>query len=92
MDVIALTARITGRVQGVSFRAWTRAEAERRGLSGWVRNEPDGSVRALIVGPARDVDDMVRDLHKGPRAARVTAVVTEPADPDPDVEGFRITY
>ncbi len=52
MSDIALRARITGRVQGVAFRAWTRSEAKQRGLSGWVRNESDGSVRALFIGPA----------------------------------------
>ena len=44
-------ARISGRVQGVSFRVWTQFEAEKLGLSGWVRNEDDGSVTALISGP-----------------------------------------
>ncbi|NRB17607.1 MAG: acylphosphatase [Rhodobacteraceae bacterium] len=57
MSDIALRARITGRVQGVTFRAWTRSEAEQRGLSGWVRNEPDGSVRALLIGPVPHVPE-----------------------------------
>ena len=43
--MIAVRVRVRGRVQGVWFRAWTKAEAEARGLSGWVRNEPDGSSR-----------------------------------------------
>ncbi|MCR4267910.1 acylphosphatase [Nitratireductor sp. ZSWI3] len=90
MAMVAVSARITGRVQGVAFRAWTRAEALRHGLSGWVRNEPDGSVRALIVGAAPDVAAMVRALGNGPPAARVTNVTTETVEPDPAIAGFRI--
>jgi acylphosphatase len=47
---IAVAARITGRVQGVWFRGWVREEARRLGLTGLVRNEPDGSVAALFAG------------------------------------------
>ena len=50
----AVRVRITGRVQGVYFRGWTRDEAARLGLDGWVRNEADGSVTALIAGPAAE--------------------------------------
>ena len=91
MSSIAISARITGRVQGVAFRAWTRSEAKRRGLSGWVHNEPDGSVRALIMGPADGVDEMLRALNKGPLAARVTEVLSESADVDSEITDFRIT-
>ena len=85
----AILARVTGRVQGVWFRAWTREEAEARGLSGWVRNEADGSVTALISGPGEAVRGMVAALSEGPPAARVTRVETEAADP-PDGTGFHI--
>ncbi len=91
MAKVAVSARITGRVQGVAFRAWTRGEAERLGLSGWVRNEPDGSVRALIMGPAGAVDAMLDALKQGPPAARVSGVETETVEPGPDMAGFRIT-
>lgn len=90
MDRVAINARITGRVQGVAFRAWTRAEAQRLGLSGWVRNEPDGAVCALLMGPVAEVDEMVRKLNRGSTAARVAHVATEPVDPDPDISGFVI--
>ena len=46
----AILVRIRGRVQGVSFRVWTKMEAEKLGLTGWVRNEADGSVAALVAG------------------------------------------
>jgi len=49
-DLKAVQVRISGRVQGVSFRYWTQQEARRAGLTGWVRNEADGSVRVLNRG------------------------------------------
>ncbi len=77
-------ASVTGRVQGVWFRAWTKGEAERLGLRGWVRNETDGSVCALIGGPEAAVQEMIAVLHHGPELARVDRVVTEAAsDPLP---------
>ena len=73
-------ARITGRVQGVSFRAWTQTEASVRGLAGWVRNETDGAVTAVMAGPAAAVDEMARALHRGPPAAVVNGVEIAEAD------------
>jgi acylphosphatase len=89
-DRKAVRARVTGRVQGVCYRAWARDEAERLGLSGWVRNEPDGSVAALLVGSAAQIERMLDAMRRGSSAARVSAVTTEPAqEPEPSV-GFRI--
>lgn len=81
-------AIITGRVQGVWFRAWTAQEAAARGLDGWVRNRRDGSVEAVFAGPAEMVEDMLRACHEGPDAARVAdvAVTGESEAPQP---GFR---
>ena len=81
-------ARVEGRVQGVWFRAWTVETARARGISGWVRNCPDGSVEALFSGPAEAVEGMLAACWQGPRAARVTAVTATPADPPPEA-GFR---
>ncbi len=78
----ALRVHITGRVQGVGFRAWTQAEAEKLGLRGWVRNEGDGSVRALVVGPDAAVAAMLLLLREGPRGAVVADVVSEAAEPE----------
>jgi acylphosphatase len=87
----AFRLRITGRVQGVAFRAWTEAEARRRGLAGWVRNEPDGSVAALIAGPAAEVEAMLSALRRGPPGARVEEIETEAVDPAEAGPGFRVT-
>ena len=71
---ISVNVRIRGRVQGVWYRGWTVDEAERRGLRGWVRNRRDGSVEAVLCGPAAAVDDMIAAFWSGPPAARVDAV------------------
>jgi acylphosphatase len=82
--------RITGRVQGVGYRAWTIDDARRRGLSGWVRNLSDGDVEAVFSGPAADVDDMVAACRRGPFAARVDHVMIDAAEP---VSGpFKVLY
>jgi acylphosphatase len=86
----AVLVRITGRVQGVSFRAWTRDTALGLGLAGWVRNEPDGSVTALLSGPTARVDAMLSMIRAGPPGAQVAAVCTTPAFLRPDLAGFRV--
>ena len=86
----AVLVKVEGRVQGVSFRVWVRDEARGLGLSGWVRNEPDGSVSALIGGPEDAVSKMLERLWKGPPAARVTNVAAEDADPADLPQGFNI--
>ena len=91
-DRHAVRVRITGRVQGVNFRGWTRAEAARFGLDGWVRNEADGSVSALLAGPRAKVEEMIARLHEGPPAARVAKVVVEEADAEEVATGFSILH
>lgn len=65
---------VTGSVQGVGFRYWTREEAEKLGLNGFVRNEPDGSVTAVIAGPQAAVAAMIERLRHGPPGASVSSV------------------
>lgn len=73
--------RISGRVQGVGFRAWTRRQAMALGLRGWVRNDPDGSVAALLSGPVDVVDAMMERLRQGPPGASVRNVEQRPSGP-----------
>jgi acylphosphatase len=76
-------AFISGRVQGVCYRAWTQAEAEALGLDGWVRNRRNGDVEALIAGPAAAVEALCAHLWRGPAAAivvRVELTEARPAD------------
>jgi acylphosphatase len=84
-------ARISGRVQGVWFRAWTKTEADARNLSGWVRNEPDGSVTAFLSGPPVAVDDMLAVLWQGPPAAQVSHVAVEKMENEAVPDGFAVT-
>ncbi len=74
-----LRLRITGRVQGVGFRAFVADEAEARGLIGWVRNRVDGSVEAVIAGEYDVVDDLIAACRRGPRGARVDNIAIEDA-------------
>ena len=75
-----MRAVISGRVQGVWYRAWTEKGATARGLHGWVRNCSDGSVEAVFSGAEADVDAMLEACKTGPRLARVEGVVAEACD------------
>lgn len=66
---------VRGKVQGVWFRASTRAQAERLGLAGHARNLVDGSVEVLAIGDAEAIDALERWLHAGPPLARVDGVL-----------------
>jgi len=70
----AVDVTVTGRVQGVSFRWYAVQEAAKLGVTGWVRNEPDGSVAGHFEGDADAVEAMVDWCREGPRPARVQQV------------------
>ncbi len=78
----SLRVSISGRVQGVWYRAWTVEQATARGLRGWVRNRQDGSVEALFSGPADRVDDMLAACRSGPKLARVDGIEIFEAEGD----------
>ena len=83
---------VTGRVQGVFFRAHTRDEARKLGLRGWVRNLPDGRVEAVFQGDPTAIEDAVRWCRTGPPFASVTdvQVAWEPLDASQDI--FEVRY
>ena len=85
----AVRARITGRVQGVGFRAFVEQAAERIGVRGWVRNRRDGSVEAVIAGDGNKVDEMLTMCWQGPPSAKVDGVSVEDA-PMPAERGFEM--
>lgn len=85
-----LSARITGRVQGVGFRNFTRTRARRLGVTGWVRNERDGSVRLEAEGSREALDKLVEAVQRGPRMARVENVTVDWADATDDFDTFRV--
>lgn len=80
---------VSGRVQGVCYRASTREQALQLGVAGYVRNRPDGCVEVLAAGPAPALDALERWLRQGPPAARVEAVQREEL-PAQDLRGFHI--
>ena len=80
---------IRGYVQGVGFRAHTRHEAQRLGLTGYAKNLPDGRVEVLAVGESAALDALERWLHIGPPAARVEEVRRVEVEAD-EHEGFGI--
>ncbi|HET7709773.1 MAG TPA: acylphosphatase [Sphingomicrobium sp.] len=65
---------ITGRVQGVFFRAWLREQAMELGITGWVRNCPDGRVDSHVEGESAAVDEIIARVRHGPPAAKVEDV------------------
>lgn len=75
---------ISGRVQGVGYRAWCHGRARAFGLGGWVRNRRSGEVEAVFSGPAETVETMLAACREGPGLAHVLAV-TVLADSYPDV-------
>lgn len=91
MTPIRLDARISGRVQGVGYRWWVRRRAEELGLTGWVMNEPDErSVRVVAEGPAERVEQLERQLRRGPQGARVEAVEASRSPASGALAGFEI--
>lgn len=73
---------ISGRVQGVGFRAYTEAMANQAGVTGWVRNHADGRVEAVFEGSPAAVDSMVRWCHQGSPSAQVSSVETKDCVPE----------
>lgn len=73
---------ISGRVQGVGFRYWTQKTAKHAGLTGWVKNLPDGTVELLAQGDETSLASFIDTLWKGPAFSRVAAVTCSDQSPD----------
>jgi acylphosphatase len=81
---------ISGRVQGVGFRYYTHDVALREGVTGWVRNLPDGRVEAMVEGEAESVTRVERALRTGPGGARVEQVYVDEQEPSGIYRSFSI--
>jgi acylphosphatase len=79
---------ITGRVQGVFYRDWLTGQARALGIDGWVRNRADGSVEAVVQGPAESVARIVALAREGSPASRVAAVTVEDDASTEPLTGF----
>ena len=87
--VIARHVRVTGQVQGVFYRGWTKDQADELGVVGWVRNQQDGSVEAYLCGEAEAVAALIERMRRGPPAARVAGIEADDVDPAP-IDGFTV--
>jgi len=92
MATIRRRVLISGMVQGVNFRAYTRAAARQTGVTGWVRNLPDGRVEAVFEGEPDKVNQMVGWCRKGPSYSRVADVDVHEETPTGEFADFGITY
>jgi len=90
MERSAVHLVVVGRVQGVAFRAGAVDEAQRLGLTGWIRNRFDGSVEARAEGPPEAVEAFVAWCHRGPRAAKVENVRATLVPPTGLDRGFQV--
>ena len=88
----AIRILVSGRVQGVWYRASTQREAVGLGLCGWVRNLADGSVEILAQGEAGKIKMLCDWCRQGPPGARVDELVIEDAQPDSNIDSFRVRY
>ncbi len=91
-DSAAMHAIVSGRVQGVYFRAFVARHARRLGLSGWVRNRPDGAVEVLAEGEKDRLEELVSRLRQGPPAARVSGVQVDWPPASGQFPDFTIRY
>ncbi len=92
MEKKCIHAIVHGRVQGVYFRDYTKREAQRLGVCGWVRNLIDGTVEVFIEGAPEDVDDMLAWLHTGSPMSEVTAVDFQEEPTNKHYSSFVVRY
>ncbi|ODS36381.1 acylphosphatase [Candidatus Altiarchaeales archaeon WOR_SM1_SCG] len=83
---------ISGKVQGVFYRASTRDKAIRIGVSGWVKNLPGGKVEAVFQGEKHKVEQMIEWCRKGPPGARVDDVSVTMEEPSEEFATFEVRY
>ena len=85
-------AFVSGQVQGVGFRAWTREQALKLGLKGWVKNLADGRVEAVIEGADGNVAALLKQLERGPEAAKVEKVDAKDEPYTGEFKTFEVKY
>jgi acylphosphatase len=91
-DIVCARIQVSGRVQGVWYRASTRDQAHALGLVGTVRNRMDGSVAIVAQGPRGPIEALIGWARRGPPHARVDAVDVEWIEPNPAATTFAITH
>ena len=91
-EINRLHAQIEGHVQGVGFRYFTLEQARRLGLTGWVRNMPNGHVEVCAEGSRQDLEEFLRKLYEGPSGAYVRDIRYEYLPPTGEDYSFRVTF
>lgn len=89
-DQVRVQLIIAGRVQGVYFRTSTVNEAQKLGLTGWVINCPDGSVKVVAEGPNNRIEQLIAWCHQGPSGARVSDVDVQWAEAENTFKRFEV--
>ena len=85
-----MTARVIGCVQGVYFRAATQIEANKLGITGWVKNTKEGDVCLEAEGSEENLEQLVLWLYKGPKLAKVEHVIVESSEASDSFQSFEI--
>ncbi|MBM3422911.1 MAG: acylphosphatase [Chlorobi bacterium] len=83
---------VSGLVQGVGFRMFVERTAGKLGISGWVRNLPDGTVEIEAQGPETLVEELARQAAKGPSRSVVRGIKKEELTPEKNTEGFSVRF
>lgn len=83
---------ITGRVQGVGFRHFTRKNAENLGVTGWVKNLSDGRVEAVFQGSEEQIEELIQRCKKGPVASYVQNIEIEKNSGEEDYKNFSVEF
>jgi acylphosphatase len=92
MEQIRIAVLVSGLVQGVGFRYFTRRTARSLDLTGWVKNLPDGTVAAVFEGPRIDVEAVVEALRQGPAGSRVERMEVEQQVYRGEFENFEVRF
>lgn len=91
-DLVRVHVLAGGRVQGVAYRYYAEKAASRLGVSGWVRNLPDGRVEILAEGAPGPITEFLGRLEEGPRLARVESFEVERGTATGEFTGFRVAF
>ena len=87
-EIFGVHVVVKGKVQGVGFRAFTEYQATQKGLLGWVRNQPDGTVELEAEGPKSALEAFLLVLQEGPRFSHVTQMMVDWKDANRHTQGF----
>jgi len=83
---------VSGRVQGVNFRSWTKGQAEKHGVTGWVRNLANGRVEVKAQGDEQVLETFREELNRGPSAGRVDNLECNFVDEEEEYKKFDVTF